>query len=319
MPRRGHGLDAQPGQVDVAAVLQQVATRAGHLLRRGVQSGPEVLGPGHGGLGVVDVVVGDQHGGGPGVPLAQHALDRGEVAGVGRTRVHDRRHARTGRVEHVGVGAVQRHRRGVVREHARGDLVESRHGGHRPERRQAPASAGVGRGVGRQVHHHRAVHLDAAGTPGKGVVPGRSLLGTRAQSRACSRLLKAREERRPCHGQRTQICPPPRPQAPTRWESPGASAAPGRAHGAHQGRRAAAPRPAPCPSWGDWTHEKAFWRRKSGGPGLPAGPPLTSPARTAPAPSPKRRSYNRNRPLATLQAPYSTRASNARTCATTEH
>ena len=164
VPRRRDRLDRQARQVDVAAVGQHVAPLAGHVRGGGVQARPEVVGPRRRGRGVVDVVVGDQHGGGPGVAVAQDGLDGGEVVGVVGARVDDRGHPGPHRVQHVGVGPVQRHRRGVGGEHPRGHLVEAGHGGQLPERGQVPAGARVGRGIGRQVHHGSA-RGRAAGSP----------------------------------------------------------------------------------------------------------------------------------------------------------
>ena len=72
---------------------------------------PKCAPHGQGRLGVVAVVVGDQHRDAAGAARGEHRLHGGQVRGVVRARVDQHRLAAAGAADDVGVGAVEGHRR----------------------------------------------------------------------------------------------------------------------------------------------------------------------------------------------------------------
>ena len=135
--------------------------------------GAEVRPPRQRRLGVVDVVMGDQHGHALRVPRGQGGLHRGEVPGVVRTGVDEHRPPAARLADDVGVGAVQAHAARIGREHA-GDLrLELHRPRHPTRRREGPAGAGIdGRGHAR----HRSRAPSAGARPAASLGPMRRTL-----------------------------------------------------------------------------------------------------------------------------------------------
>ena len=143
VPRRRDDVDRGAGQLQPVPAGQHPPAGTGHVAAARHHLGAEPGTPGQRGLGVVAVVVGDQHGRAAGAARGQGRLHRLQVRGVVGARVDQHRRTAAGRTDEVGVGAVEGHAGRVGRQHPRDQRLEVRRPRHRAERRELPGATRI--------------------------------------------------------------------------------------------------------------------------------------------------------------------------------